>query len=66
MRQLRVWTGFGLLGMVILFTVQNVAVVEITFVVWTFKMPRAVLVFVILLIGVIAGWILRSIRTARP
>ena len=61
MRQIRLWATFVLLGLVVLFTLQNVKVVDLTFLVWTFSMPRAVLVFLILIVGIIAGWILRSV-----
>lgn len=66
MRQVRLWTTFSLLGLVVLFTLQNVAEVELSFLIWTFKMPRAVLVFAILVIGIVAGWILRGTGRTEP
>ena len=49
-----------LVGLVVLFILQNVAVVEIQFLIWSIQMPRSVLMFVLLVIGVIIGWFLHS------
>jgi uncharacterized integral membrane protein len=63
MRQVRLWATFVLLGLVVLFTLQNVTVVDLTFLIWTFRLPRALLVFLILIVGFVAGWILRSVMS---
>ena len=44
----------------IIFILQNIAVVEIHFLFWTFAISRTVLIFSVLLIGIIIGWLLRS------
>jgi len=44
----------------VLFIVQNVVVVEIRFLFWTLSMSRSLLMFFLLAIGVIIGWLLRS------
>ncbi len=49
-----------LVGLVVLFILQNVAVVEIQFLFWSIQMPRSVMMFVLLVIGVIIGWFLHS------
>lgn len=49
-----------LVGLVVLFILQNVAIVEIQFLIWSIQMPRSVLMFVLLVIGVIIGWFLHS------
>jgi len=49
-----------LAGMAVLFIIQNVTVVELTFLFWTLSMSRALLMFLILSIGVILGWSLHS------
>lgn len=61
-RDLKPWLGIGLLGLIVLFTVQNVAIVELNFFFWSFRTPRAILVFLIFLAGVLAGWIVRGLR----
>lgn len=49
-----------LTGLVVLFIIQNVAVVEIQFMFWATHMPRSLLMFLLLAIGVIIGWFLHS------
>jgi uncharacterized integral membrane protein len=59
--------GIVLVGMAVLFIMQNVTAVEMTFLFWTLTMSRALLMLLILLIGVILGWLLhggRRLRTA--
>lgn len=55
-------TIFTLIGVIILFTVQNTAVVELQFLFWKLAMSRALLLFMILGIGVAIGWLLRGIK----
>ena len=52
--------GIVLAGMVVLFIIQNVTVVELRFLFWTLSMSRALLMFLILSIGIILGWLLHS------
>jgi uncharacterized integral membrane protein len=47
-------------GMTILFIIQNVPSVEVTFLFWTLSMSRALLMSLILSIGIILGWLLHS------
>lgn len=49
-----------LLGLVVVFVTQNAAVVEIRFLFWALDVSRAVVIFLALAVGVVAGWILRS------
>jgi len=49
-----------LAGLSILFIVQNVAMVEIQFIVWSVKVPRSLLMFLLLAIGLIIGWFLHG------
>ena len=49
-----------LAGLAVIFIVQNVAVVEIQFLFWSIEMSRSLLIFFLLAIGVITGWILHS------
>lgn len=44
----------------LLFIIQNAAVAEIHFLFWTFSMSRGLMIFLVLIIGVIIGWLLRS------
>ena len=60
--------GIILAGMAVLFIFQNAMPVELTFLFWTLSMSRALLMFLILSVGVILGWLLhgsfRRIKTA--
>lgn len=49
-----------LIGLVVLFIVQNAAVVDIRLLFWTISMSRALMVFFLLAIGVLTGWMLHS------
>jgi len=43
-----------------IFIIQNVAAVEVNFLVWSISMSRALLVFFTLVTGIILGWILNA------
>jgi putative membrane protein len=40
----------------LIFTVQNVAAVEVNFLVWTVSMSRALLILFTLALGILIGW----------
>jgi uncharacterized integral membrane protein len=48
-----------LIAFVLIFVVQNTQVVEFRFLLWTFSISRALMLFGTLAIGFIAGWLLR-------
>jgi lipopolysaccharide assembly protein A len=47
-------------GIVLVFVMQNVAAVEVTFFFWSISLSRALLIFFALAIGVLIGWFLHS------
>ena len=47
-------------GVILLFIIQNVAVVEIQFLFWSIQMSRSLLIFFLLAIGIIIGWFLHG------
>jgi uncharacterized integral membrane protein len=49
-----------LAALTILFILQNIAVINISFLFWTFFISRSVLIFLVLLIGIVIGWLLCS------
>lgn len=57
--------GVVLIALVISFTLQNTEVVDITFLFWTVSMSRAVMLFIVFLIGLLSGWILHSLNKRR-
>ncbi|MBU0944708.1 MAG: LapA family protein [Proteobacteria bacterium] len=49
-----------LTGTVVLFVIQNISVVEISFLFWSFAMSRALLIFFVLAIAIVIGWLLHG------
>jgi putative membrane protein len=49
-----------LAGMAAVFIIQNVTSVDLTFLFWTLSMSRALLMFLILSLGFILGWLLHG------
>jgi len=47
-------------GIVLIFVTQNVAAVEVTFLLWSISLSRALLIFFALAIGILIGWFLHS------
>ncbi|MGB5258858.1 MAG: LapA family protein [Woeseiaceae bacterium] len=54
----------GLILLVMIFAVQNAATVDIRLLFWDVAFPRSLLIFMMLLIGVLIGWFLRSVFRA--
>jgi uncharacterized integral membrane protein len=54
-----------LLGAILVFAIQNVADVEVQFLLWSFAMPRAILIMVVFALGVLLGWLLHSLHRRR-
>lgn len=58
-----------LAGLAVLFIIQNVAAVEIQFLVWSLQISRSLLMLLMLLIGMVIGWVLHGYlryRNSRP
>lgn len=47
--------------LVMIFALQNAAIVEIQLLFWEVAFPRSLLIFMMLLIGIAIGWFARSI-----
>ncbi len=54
---------FGIVMVIFIF--QNIDVVEINFLFWSISISRALMIFLVLLIGIILGAILRSVSLGR-
>ncbi len=54
-----------LAGLVVIFIIQNVTVIDIRFLFWTLSMSRALLMFFVLATGVVIGWSLHSLSVSR-
>ncbi len=51
----------ALIILVMIFAVQNAAVVDIRLLFWDVAFPRSLLIFMMLFIGIVIGWFLRSV-----
>jgi uncharacterized integral membrane protein len=54
--------GAILLLLVVVFTLQNAAVVSIAFLFWKLEISRVLIIFFVLGIGFIIGWITASLK----
>lgn len=54
-----------LIGIGVVFAIQNVADVEVQFLLWSFALPRAILILAVLALGMLIGWILHSVHIRR-
>ena len=52
--------GATLAGLLLVFIIQNVTVMDLRFLFWTMSMSGASLMLLILSVGVILGWLLHS------
>lgn len=57
--------GIVLAALVVMFLIQNVGMMEVRFLVWSFFMPRSLLLFIVLAIGIVAGWFWHSLSLRR-
>jgi uncharacterized membrane protein YciS (DUF1049 family) len=49
-----------LVGLAVTFIAQNAQVAELRFLVWTLAMSQALLLFMVLAIGLLTGWVLHA------
>ena len=52
-------------SLVVIFITQNVVAVDVTFLFWSISLSRALLIFLVLVIGFVLGWFLHSYLTYR-
>ena len=51
--------------LVIVFMVQNVEVVDITFLAWTMHLPRAIMILIVFVLGIAVGYVARGFRARK-
>jgi uncharacterized integral membrane protein len=61
----RLLVVLAMLVLLVIFVIQNYVVVEINFLFWSFKISRALIIFVALAIGFISGWVISLISRGR-
>lgn len=65
MKNTRLITSVALALILVVFIVQNTAVMEFRFFFWTLAMSRALMMFLLLGIGLAAGWFLHALFSSR-
>lgn len=66
MRKLRLTIAVTLIALVVIVALQNLTPVPLQLLFWNLTLPRALLIVIVLVIGVVIGWFLRAIaRRAR-
>lgn len=65
MRSLKSILSLLLIIAVLIFAIQNIAAVEIQFLLWSFSMPRALMIAVLLGIGFVIGLLFYSLVSHR-
>ena len=60
-------SGFiiALVGLVVIFTLQNTEVLSVEFLFWSFSLRRAVLLFAVLIVGIVTGYVLAAFHRNR-
>ncbi len=49
-----------------LFVLQNIEQVQVSFLFWSISMSRAIMLFFVILMGIVIGWLLRGHFIHRP
>ena len=57
--------GLAIGVLVIVFILQNIETVQVTFLAWTISVNRALMVLAVFAVGIIFGWILGSLGRRR-
>lgn len=65
MRDAKLVFSLVLLGCLVLFTIQNVELLQVHFLLWTLEIRRAFLLFIVLAVGILVGWWLHGHWDAR-
>lgn len=60
MKNTKLVIGLSLFLLLVIFTLQNTAIVDIWFLIWKFSISRALLLFLVLSVGMVLGWLLKT------
>jgi uncharacterized integral membrane protein len=61
----KLWTVVVLLGLLGIFALQNTQLVQVRFLFWKIEMSRALVLLGVLGSGLVAGWLLGTLRRGR-
>ena len=59
-RNLELVASLTLVGLVFIFVVQNMEILTVQFLLWSFEIRRSFLIFIVLGIGIMVGWAVRK------
>jgi len=62
---LKLVAGLVLAGLVVVFAIQNAEPVQFRFLIWSFALSRALMMFILLAIGMLLGWMMHAVSTYR-
>lgn len=62
---LKLVAGLVLAGVVVVFAIQNAEPVQFRFLIWSFALSRALMMFILLAIGMLLGWMMHAVSTYR-
>jgi uncharacterized integral membrane protein len=65
MKNAKLIISLALMLIVVIFIIQNTAVMEFRFLFWTLAMSRALMLFFLLGVGIVCGWFLHGYFTHR-
>ena len=66
MKNIKMVLVLVMICLIVVFAIQNAEALEVRFLVWTFALRRAVMLFVVFALGVVVGWIWRSLSRPDP
>lgn len=61
----KAYVGLALLLLTVVFTLQNAEVVTVNFLIWRLSVSRALMIFIVLLVGMVVGFALGSLTRHR-
>ena len=51
----------AMLLLIVIFTLQNAQVITINLLFWKLTLPRALMIFIVLIIGILIGWLVTGL-----
>ena len=60
MKRWKLITALGLLGLLVIFSIQNAEELQVRFLFWTLTTRRALMLFIVLVVGIVLGWVLHG------
>jgi uncharacterized integral membrane protein len=65
MKNMRLILSLALVALIVVFSIQNAAELQVNFLFWSLTTRRVFVLFGVLVIGIILGWLLRAHADSR-